>query len=296
MTIELRIKPPPKMSADAAEAERWMDDTRSRLLSWFAKQRQLGTGVEYDDQDRVTLDVDYTDSLYIPRSTLTTKGDILVRDANAVTRLPVGANYRALCADSAQTTGHAYKDVPDMVKSWTFYFMPRILKATDAAPNLAIGDASSVNNASDYDGYSFGIDAADGVLTHCGWWFVVDDDLDTGSAVTAKAFYRMQGASGGGSVVELEVTGRHIQDNEPMLSGGSLVTVAETKATDTYAGDDLVVHDLGEIFAAGQLNADDLCKGTLFRDARAGNADDTETATIKLICIKFSGMKLPRTS
>jgi Collagen triple helix repeat (20 copies) len=38
-------------------------------------------------------------------TTLTTKGDILTRDASAIARLPVGTNGQILSADSAETTG-----------------------------------------------------------------------------------------------------------------------------------------------------------------------------------------------
>lgn len=45
---------------------------------------------------------------YILSSTLTTKGDILVRDATGVTRLPTGPNGYLLSSDDAEATGHKW--------------------------------------------------------------------------------------------------------------------------------------------------------------------------------------------
>lgn len=48
----------------------------------------------------------------VPKSTVTTKGDILVATANAtVSRLPLGTNNYYLKADSAQTTGLVWSQV-----------------------------------------------------------------------------------------------------------------------------------------------------------------------------------------
>lgn len=49
---------------------------------------------------------------YILASTLTTKGDILVRDATGVTRLPVGTNDYLLSSNSAEATGLKWIPAP----------------------------------------------------------------------------------------------------------------------------------------------------------------------------------------
>lgn len=44
-------------------------------------------------------------SAYVPNSLVTTKGDLIVRDASAPARLGIGTNGHVLTADSAETTG-----------------------------------------------------------------------------------------------------------------------------------------------------------------------------------------------
>lgn len=49
------------------------------------------------------------------KATLTTKGDLYVRDATGVTRLPVGADGEVLMADSSQAEGVAWSPPDDLV-------------------------------------------------------------------------------------------------------------------------------------------------------------------------------------
>lgn len=53
-----------------------------------------------------------TNDAQVKESTATTKGDLLVRDVSAVTRLGVGANDLPLVGDSSAATGLAYKILP----------------------------------------------------------------------------------------------------------------------------------------------------------------------------------------
>jgi len=51
-------------------------------------------------------------SLFSSLTPLTTKGDLLIRDATTVTRFPAGPDGTFLVADSGTTTGLAYKEAP----------------------------------------------------------------------------------------------------------------------------------------------------------------------------------------
>ena len=68
----------------------------------------LGTTAELNevtDGSDVAAATHHHDSTYVKKSTLTTKGDIFVRDTSAPTRLGVGTDGHVLTADSTQPTG-----------------------------------------------------------------------------------------------------------------------------------------------------------------------------------------------
>jgi hypothetical protein len=83
----------------------------ANLQEW---QTSGGTATTYIDSSGNLIG---TASGNIPKSTVTTKGDVLVATASStVTRLPVGTDSYALVADSAQTTGVKWAVPTDTTK------------------------------------------------------------------------------------------------------------------------------------------------------------------------------------
>ena len=89
-----------------------------------AVQNELGTDpagafatvkARLDDLDTSKSETTHDhDSAYATKSTLTTKGDLYVRDASNLTRIGVGTNGQVLTADSGQATGVKWA-TPDSV-------------------------------------------------------------------------------------------------------------------------------------------------------------------------------------
>jgi hypothetical protein len=55
--------PPPKLPPESRALEAWLTGFWRLMLHWFAKERQLGDGLQYDSLDRKTVKV--ADPLYI---------------------------------------------------------------------------------------------------------------------------------------------------------------------------------------------------------------------------------------
>lgn len=175
--------------------------------------------------------------------------------------------------------------------SWEWVWGPRVHRAT--AGTLG-GTDSNLSDNTDMDGCITGVNCADAARTDCFFQFTVPTEIDVSAAITAIVYYRI-GAAGTGTAVEIEMTARAIADNEVNVSGGTLFTVgggACIKSVDTYASGDLVVHSIGEVFGAASLSAQELVHGCFFRDAQAGNADDTFANTIMLAAVRFTGTRL----
>ena len=153
--------------------------------------------------------------------------------------------------------------------------------------NAGVGIVSS----SDYDGHS--VAANWGASSQEGFAFslCVPSDLDTGSVVTAKLYYRLSGNPGSRHAAYCGIDARAVADNEVTISGGSLANVATVKELDDggYNSGDLVVHSVGTLFAASTLAGGDYVKGVAYRDPT--NADDDYTGTCQFIGVLFSGTR-----
>ena len=197
---------------------------------------------------------------------------------------------RAILDDADAAAQRVTLGVPERTCTWQYMWGPR--NAISAAGTFAIGDASISDNT-DMDGHVVGEDAADAARTDFAFAFFVPDELDVTAVVTATVYYRLQ-AIGTSMAVEIELTGRAVADNELAVSDGSAFNVTGgscIKNVDTYASGDIVAHSLGTVFGANTLALGDLVKGTIFRDAQAGNADDTFTGTTRMIGVKFTGTR-----
>lgn len=181
--------------------------------------------------------------------------------------------------------------------SWPFVFSGRVLRGlgtgtgTHLNSTALAGTDSNLSDNTDPDGCLSGFNMADGAASDLHFQFPIPSDLDLTAIVTAEVYYRIGGA-GTGAAVEIEFNARNIADDEVNVSGGALFSVANAKSVNSYASGDLVVHSLGTVFGASTLDANSIIHGTLYRDAFAGNADDTLAATIMMGAILFTGTRL----
>ncbi len=209
--------------------------------------------------------------------------------AGAIEEITCTAAARSVLDDTTVAAMRATLGAPERTISWQCAFWPRNLIG---AGTLAVGDAS-VSDNTDMDGFCPGEDAADAARTDFAWGFFVPDELDVTAAVTATVYYRLQ-AAGTGAAVEVELTGRAVADNELAVSDGAAFNVgggACVKDVSSYASGDIVAHSLGTVFGANTLALGDFVKGTIFRDAQVGNADDTFGNATRMILVKFTGTR-----
>lgn len=125
--------------------------------------------------------------------------------------------------------------------------------------------------------------------------FAVPDDLDRTAAVTAHAYYSPTSTPGSSDVVELEITCRAIADVEDLDSGGTKFDIAQTEEVGSSGkgstATDLVITSMGTLFGADTLGAGDFIHGMVFRDATAGNSDDTFSGAIRFLGLVLKGTK-----
>lgn len=200
------------------------------------------------------------------------------------------AAARSVLDDATVAAMRATLGVPERTISWSIAFGPRVTRATAGT----LGDAAaSTTDATDLDGFFVGFDCPDAAQTDLGFYFSVPQELDVTQVVTAKVYYRLA-AAGTSAAVEVQLTARVVADDEAIVSGGTLFTVAGgscIKNVNSYASADLVIHDLGTVFGANTLAVGSYLKGCISRDAQVGNADDTFANTIRVAEIQFTGTR-----
>lgn len=201
---------------------------------------------------------------------------------------------------STAATARAALGAANLTACWWFTWSGRILRGTATAsgdhlnPTALSGTDSNLSDNSDPDGCLSGYNMADGIASDLHFQFPVPDYLDLTAVVTAEVYYRIGGA-GTGAAVEIELYARNIDDDEVNASGGTLFSVSGgscIKSVNSYASGDLVVHSLGTVFGANTLDAGSIVHGTVYRDALAGNTDDTLAQTVMMGAIKFTGTRL----
>ena len=228
--------------------------------------------------------------------------DAKLRDSAAVSVIGRSANSSGDPADiAAGTNGHVLArssnvvgfvdpQIPDDIwVHWIMFDTPRYLDANTGT--LAVSNPS-IDSATDYDGHVVLFNLVDAQFRYVAFSMIAPDDLDITQSLRVSVYYRLSGAPVAAAAVDIDLTARAVADNEVTASGGKLVTVGGAKTVDAHASGDLVIHDLGEVFAANDLSVGDYIKGVVGRDATAGNASDTYTGTAQLIGIKFLGTRL----
>lgn len=213
---------------------------------------------------------------------------------------PLDSDLTAIAALSTTSFGLSFLTLADAAAARALIGAPNttftiaqfwfgIRPLSGAAGTLAAADGS-LADATDMDGFVSGRNMADAARTDHAFTWVVPDELDTTQVVTAVAYYRLA-AAGTGAAVEVQTTLRIVADNALLLSGGTQVDTAAVVDVATYAAGDLVVHSLGTVIGVNKLATNNVVKGTVFRDAQVGNADDTFANTINLISLKFTGTR-----
>lgn len=125
--------------------------------------------------------------------------------------------------------------------------------------------------------------------------FTLPDTVDVAQAITAEVRYHLSGAVGASDAVEFELSCRAVADNENLTSGGTQYDISDAKTIGSsgsnHASGDLCVHDLGTLFAANELTAGDFIHGSVFRDAQAGNGDDTYAGNTQFLSLTLRGKR-----
>lgn len=163
----------------------------------------------------------------------------------------------------------------------------------DSGTGTLGGKNASVSSSTDYDAsvvmYNFTSSTKRGMA----WNWCVPSDLDTGEIVSTKIYFKASGAVDrtANSTVYWGIDCRAVADNESAASGGSASSITGTLdlSAGSHASGDLVVMDMGTLFAASTLAAGDYVKGVVWRDAL--NASDNYESTCQHIGIRFIGTK-----
>ena len=163
----------------------------------------------------------------------------------------------------------------------------------DSGTGTLGGKNASVSSSTDYDAsvvmYNFTSSTKRGMA----WNWCVPGDLDIGEIVSAKIYFKASSTVDrtSNSTVYWGIDCRAVADNESAASGGSASSITGTLdlSAGSHASGDLVVMDMGTLFAGDTLVAGDYVKGVVWRDAT--HASDNYESTCQHIGIRFIGTK-----
>ena len=163
----------------------------------------------------------------------------------------------------------------------------------DSGTGTLGGKNASVSASTDYDGATVMYNFTSSTKRGMAWNWCVPSDLDTGEIVSTKIYFKASGAVDrtANSTVYWGIDCRSVADNESTASGGAASSITGTLdlSAESYASGDLVVMDMGTLFAASTIAAGDYVKGVVWRDAL--NASDNYESTCQHIGIRFIGTK-----
>ena len=155
-------------------------------------------------------------------------------------------------------------------------------------------NAAVINNT-DFDAVASVLQHAGTVKRGMAFQFTIPETVDLTEPITAIATYHLSGGPGASDAVEWEISCRAIADNEAFASGGTQYDIASVKTIGSsgsgHSSGDLCVHDMGTLFAANELTSGDFIHGSIFRDAQAGNADDTYAGNTQLLSLRLKGKR-----
>ena len=154
---------------------------------------------------------------------------------------------------------------------------------------------AAVLNNTDFDAVASILQHAGTVKRGMAFQFTVPETVDLTQPISAVVSYHLSGAPGSSDAVEWEISCRAIADNEGFTSGGTQYDIASVKVIGSggsnHSSGDLCVHDMGTLFAGGQLTSGDFIHGSIFRDAQAGNSDDTYAGNTQLLSLRLKGKR-----
>lgn len=225
-----------------------------------------------------TVDLDQASpgpgTLVLPTRTPATENELAIDSSSDLTWRDGGANFKAQVAlDMALTWGHTS-------------FAGRILRDNNTG-TFAFADAST-SETTDPDGVNAGQLCSDGGVYRVMFQISVPDELDVTQPCDAYIVHRPGSGSGNG-VIELEIAAMAHASGEAPGTGGQAFTGAATLTGHTTAR--LYVTKITGIFGANTLAVRDTIRGCVFRDATAGNTDDTSTNTVLIEEVYFVGKR-----
>lgn len=214
-------------------------------------------------------------TIKLPTRTAATENEICITSGGKLQYRDGGANYTlAGQADQvALTWGHTS-------------FMGRILVAVDGGA-AAFTDANT-SETSDTDGANAGCRVDDGQRRDVYFQIDVPTELDVTAACDLYVIYRPGTGAANGNI-EIEAVAMAHASGEAPGSGGQAYSASSIFATPTTATLRTLVFT--GFFGANTLAVRDMIRGCIFRDARAGNADDTSTNSVNIETIYVVGKR-----
>ena len=149
-----------------------------------------------------------------------------------------------------------------------------------------------VSNATNKQRAAAGTNFTDGAERGHIWQLVIPAELDVTQPITATVYGRMGSAGGEGDNIEIEWSGAAQADNESMTTG-TASTGAVVKDVSTYSNNDSIQIDLGTIWSGSTVAEGEFMHMTVFRDAQAGNTDDTFAGTFQYFGVELQGTRKP---
>lgn len=234
----------------------------------------LATGRTLKGPGTINLDTE-SGTIALPTRTPATENEIAINSSSKLTYREGAANYVvANASDTSDLTwGH-------------FAFSGRVLRDANTG-TFAYADAG-ISESTDGDGVNTGQLCSDGGRYAVAFAVSVPSELDVTQASDCYVVHRPGSGVANGNI-ELEVMAMAHATGEAPGSGGAAVTGAVVVTGFTTAT--LVRTKFTALFGANVLAALDTIRGSAFRDAAAGNADDTSTNTTQIEEVYFVGKR-----
>lgn len=223
-----------------------------------------------------TIDLDAeSGTISLPTRTAATENEICITSGNKLQYRDGATNYTV--ANESTTSDFTWGHTS---------FLGRILRDADTG-TFAYADAD-ISESTDTNGVNTGYLCNDGGTYRVAFQISVPTELDVTQACDAYIVHR-PGSGAGNGTIELEIAAMAHASGEAPGTGGYAFTGAVTITGHTTAT--LIVSKISSIFGASTLAVRDAIRGCVFRDASAGNADDTSTNTVYLEEVYFVGKR-----
>lgn len=209
-----------------------------------------------------------------------------MRTASAENELAINSSSKLQYVDRATTYTVANESTTTDFTWGHTSFHGRVLRDANAG-TFAYADAG-ISEATDPNGVNTGYLCNDGGIYRVAFQVSVPNELDVTQACDAYIVHRPGSGSGNGTI-ELEIAAMAHASGEAPGTGGYAFTGAATLSGHTVAR--LYVTKITGLFGASTLAVRDTIRGCVFRDASAGNADDTSTNNTFIEEVYFVGKR-----